>query len=264
MEVGTISPDGYYQWDGSKWIPVELAKVSDDGYWMWNGTEWIPNPNRPTKEDFQETHQPSRDHTEAPEVHAHHVMPTQYVSTYQQPKLVQLQPAKKSSSGVLWIVFTVVVIIIPIFLVASSVVMAGVLYVWSSELTEDPDQNLAGTWYNEEDTLTLYSNGSVVESTGTIARWSSQGDNLTLTLILDGEEVDVVWKYRVEMDSDDDRILFMAVYEVVDGVQTEEVSAGSCVAYLDSVESTEEDYNESKRAIIPAWCTSEEDSSTAT
>ena len=106
----------------------------------------------------------------------------------------------------------------------------------------------------------LYSNGSVVESTETIVRWSSQGENLTTTLILDGEEVDVVWKYRVEMDSDDDRILFMALYEVVDGVQTNEIDSDSCIAYTDSVESTEEDYNESKRAIIPAWCTIEESS----
>ena len=264
MDVGAISPDGYYQWDGAKWIPVELAKVSDDGYWMWNGTEWIPNPNRPKKEMLGEYEQPSQTHTATPQVHTNVEMPTQFIPTYQQPQLVQLQPTQKKSSGVLWIVLTVVIIIIPIFLIASSVVMAGVLYVWASDLSEDPDQNLAGTWYNEEDTLTLYSNGSVVESTGTIVGWSSQGENLTLTLILDGEEVDVVWKYRVEMDSDDDRILFMAVYEVVDGVQTDNVTEGSCVAYLDSVESTEEDYNESKRAIIPAWCTSEEDSSTAT
>ena len=43
-DVGTISPDGRHQWDGSKWIPVELTKLSDDGVWMWNGAEWIPAP----------------------------------------------------------------------------------------------------------------------------------------------------------------------------------------------------------------------------
>ena len=37
MEVGKISDDGYYQWDGQKWNPVELATVSDDGYWIWDG-----------------------------------------------------------------------------------------------------------------------------------------------------------------------------------------------------------------------------------
>ena len=257
MEVGTISPDGYYQWDGAKWIPVELAKVSDDGYWMWNGTEWIPNPNRPKKEMLGEYEQPSQTHIATPQVHTNVEMPTQFIPTYQQPQLVQLQPTQKKSSRGLWIALLV---IIPVLLIALTVVMAGVLYVWASALSEDPDQNLAGTWYNEDDTMTLYSNGSVVESTETIVRWSSQGENLTTTLILDGEEVDVVWKYRVEMDSDDDRILFMAVYEVVDGVQTNEIDSDSCIAYTDSVESTEEDYNESKRAIIPAWCTIEESS----
>jgi flagellar basal body-associated protein FliL len=260
MEVGTISPDGYYQWDGSKWIPVELAKVSDDGYWMWNGTEWIPNPNRPKKETFEESNQPSRAHIEAPQVHTNAGIPTQYISTHQQPQVVQLQPTKKKSGAGLWIALAVVIIIIPIFLIASGVVMAGVLYVWSSEITEDPEQSLAGTWYNEEDTLTLYSNGTVLESSGTIVRWSSQGENFTTTLVLDEDEVDLVWRYRVELDSDDDRVLFIAVYEFIDGVQTNEVSEGTCITYFDSVESTEEDYNESKEAFIPDWCTFEESS----
>ena len=47
MEVGTVSPDGHHQWNGTKWIPVQLTKVSDDGFWMWNGSEWMPNPNLP-------------------------------------------------------------------------------------------------------------------------------------------------------------------------------------------------------------------------
>ena len=41
MEVGTISPEGYHQWDGEKWLPVELGKVSEDGYWIWNGEKWV-------------------------------------------------------------------------------------------------------------------------------------------------------------------------------------------------------------------------------
>lgn len=45
-DIGGISPDGRHQWDGSKWIPVELTKLSDDGYWMWNGAEWIPAPGK--------------------------------------------------------------------------------------------------------------------------------------------------------------------------------------------------------------------------
>ena len=43
--IGTISPDGRYQWDGGKWVPVELTKLSNDGFWMWDGIDWIPNPS---------------------------------------------------------------------------------------------------------------------------------------------------------------------------------------------------------------------------
>jgi hypothetical protein len=25
----------------------QTGQISPDGYWMWNGTEWVPNPNRP-------------------------------------------------------------------------------------------------------------------------------------------------------------------------------------------------------------------------
>ena len=44
-DIGTISPDGRYQWDGSKWVPVELTKLSNDGFWMWDGNDWIPSPS---------------------------------------------------------------------------------------------------------------------------------------------------------------------------------------------------------------------------
>ena len=51
MDVGTVSPDGHYQWNGTKWIPVQLTKVSDDGFWMWNGSDWMPNPNLPFEKE---------------------------------------------------------------------------------------------------------------------------------------------------------------------------------------------------------------------
>lgn len=43
--IGSISPDGRHQWDGDKWVPVELTKISNDGLWMWDGSGWIPNPS---------------------------------------------------------------------------------------------------------------------------------------------------------------------------------------------------------------------------
>ena len=53
-DIGSISPDGRYQWDGSKWIPVELTKLSNDGFWMWDGKEWIPNPSNSAPHDVNQ------------------------------------------------------------------------------------------------------------------------------------------------------------------------------------------------------------------
>jgi hypothetical protein len=42
VEVGELSPDGYYSWDGTKWVSVEFGTKSPDGFFIWNGTQWIP------------------------------------------------------------------------------------------------------------------------------------------------------------------------------------------------------------------------------
>ena len=242
IETGSISPDGHYQWDGSKWIPVELTKLSDDGVWMWNGKEWIPNPDRAVdkKEPAQTQFQP--------------VLITQvaqYSGYGQNAQMLLVHQTKKSKTG-LWVSL---VIVLPILFVAFTTIMAGVLYVWASDLAEEQDQtDLAGTWYNQVDTMTLYSNGSVDESTGLIVSWSAQGNNLTLTLLIDEQEIDVISKYEIKIDSDSDRILFFAYYDVEDGVQTNNIAEDSCVFYVDSVKASEEDYMETKRAIIPEWC----------
>jgi hypothetical protein len=242
IEAGSISPDGRHQWDGGKWIPVELTKISDDGVWMWNGKEWIPNPNRavdkkePAQSQFQQMQ---------------NTQVAQYPRYGQNAQMILVQQTKKSKSG-LWISL---VIILPILFVAFTTVMAGVLFVLASELAEEQDQtDLAGTWYNNADTMTLYSNGSVDESSGLIIEWSSDGENLTTTFFIDGEEIDLIWKYEIKIDSDDDRILFMAYFDSENGIQTNEVAENSCIAYVDSVKGTEEDYIERKQAIIPDWC----------
>lgn len=241
-EVGTISPDGLHQWDGGKWTPVELTKLSDDGFWMWNGKEWIPNPNRaadkkgPAQSQFGQMQ---------------NAQVAQYPGYSQNTQMLLIQPTKKSKSG-LWIAL---VIILPLLFVVFTIIMAGVLYVWASDLADEQDQtDLAGTWYNTADTMTLYSNGSVDESTGLVVSWSSQGENLTTTFLIDGEDIDLVWKYEIKIDSDDDRVLFMAYYDSEDGIQTNEVVENSCIVYVDSVKGTEEDYMEKKQAIIPDWC----------
>ena len=242
IEAGSISPDGHHQWDGGKWIPVELTKLSDDGVWMWNGKEWIPNPNRavgkkePTQSQFQQMQ-----NTEVAQFHGYG----------QNAQMLLVQQTNKSKSG-LWIAL---VIVLPILFVAFTVVMAGVLYLWASDLAEEQDQtDLAGTWYNNADTMTLYSNGSVDESTELIIEWNSEEENLTTTFLIDGEEIDLIWKYEIKIDSDDDRILFMAYFDSENGAQTNEVAENSCIAYVDSVKGTEEDYIQRKQAIIPDWC----------
>ena len=242
IETGSISPDGYYQWDRGKWIPVELTKLSDDEAWMWNGKEWIPNPNRAVdkKEHAQSQFQPMQNTQFA-----------QYPGYGQNAQMLLVQQTKKSKSG-LWIA---IVIVLPILIVAFTIIMAGVLHVWASDLTEEQDQtDLAGTWYNQSDTMTLYANGSVDESSGLITEWSSKGENLTTTFLIDGEQIELIWKYEIKIDSDDDRVLFMAYFDSENGIQTNEVAENSCVVYVDSVRGAEEDYNENKRAIIPDWC----------
>ncbi len=241
MDIGTISPEGYHEWDGEKWIPVGVTKLSDDGVWMWNGEKWIPNPNHLPNSDHQLPHEPVHQQMPIPQT-----MPNQ---------IVTIQATNKQKSG-LWVSL---VLGIPIVIVAITVVLAGVLYVWASDLAEEQNQEeLAGTWYNPGDTLTLYSNGSVDESTGTITHWSTEGYNLTTTFLIDGEEVDLIWRYEIKIDNDDDRVLFMAFYDVENETQTDEISGDSCVVYFDSVRGTEESYVEDKIAIIPEWCNFEE------
>ena len=246
MEIGTISPDGHYQWDGMKWIPVQLTKLSDDGFWMWNGSDWIPNPNQPPKTELTVEKAEKYPHQTNPGLST--ILPNQ---TNAQP-IMYILP-KNESRTVLWVSLAV---IIPIVLVAITVVLAGVLYVWAADdLSEKQDQTkMAGTWYNYADTMTLYSNGTVTESTGVITGWSSEGHNVTTTFSIDGEEIGLVWRYEIKIDSDDDRILFMAFYDAESGVQTNEIADDSCIVYIDSVRGAEEGYFENKKAIFPEWC----------
>jgi hypothetical protein len=46
----------------------------------------------------------------------------------------------------------------------------------------------------------------------------------------------------------------MAYFDSVNGIQTNEVAENSCIVYVDSVRGVEEDYMQTKRAIIPDWC----------
>ena len=45
LQVGTVSQDGRYKWDGMKWIQNSTDGEDEDESWVWNGSEWVPNPN---------------------------------------------------------------------------------------------------------------------------------------------------------------------------------------------------------------------------
>ncbi len=239
-KIGTISPEGYHEWDGEKWLPVELGKVSEDGCWIWNGEKWVGNQGVQTHvgADKQKLHSEAISPVPNPLFH------NQEMIIIQQNKNTSRVFAKLS-----------LVIVVPVVLVAITVVLAGLLYVWADSLSEEQDQTkLTGTWYNYEDTLTLYPNGTVVESTGGIVKWNSEGYNLTLTYLIDDEETDIIWRYEIKIDSDDDRILFLAYYAFEDGIQTNEIAENSCICYGDSIKGADREYWEDKTAIIPDWC----------
>jgi len=45
VQLGQLSPDGRYVWNGAQWVPTApRAQLSPDGRWIWNGVQWIPNP----------------------------------------------------------------------------------------------------------------------------------------------------------------------------------------------------------------------------
>ena len=254
-EVGELSPDGYYSWDGIKWVSVEFGTKSPDGFFIWNGIQWIPiveknNPTVVKKDDvstdmIQQINQPVIGTQQQFFVES----TVQHQSFSQQPLMImQKQKTNRVSTLGLIIIFFVIGIAVTVF-------FSGLLYVWADSLADEQDQTeLAGTWYNLGDTMTLYSNGTVIESSGLITEWSSEGHNITTTLLIDEEEIDLVWKYEIKIDSDDDRVLFMAYYDVDDGVQTNDVADNSCIVYIDSVRGAEEEYFENKLAIIPEWC----------
>ena len=44
-----LSPDGRWEWDGAEWVavvpsaaPSAVAQLSADGQWQWTGADWIP------------------------------------------------------------------------------------------------------------------------------------------------------------------------------------------------------------------------------
>ena len=164
--------------------------------------------------------------------------------------IVSTQTTKSNTSKIL-----VIAGISIVALIAISVVFAGVMYVWAANLAEEnEDQSIEGTWYNPDDTITFYSNGTVTETTGTIIKWRISNNDIITTFFIDGEEIDMSWKYTIRDDTSGDQILFMAYYEFVDGEQTTTIGSDSCVAYSSSILGADADYAETIVAVTPTWC----------
>ena len=249
MEVGKISDDGYYQWDGQKWNPVELATVSDDGYWIWDGEKWVANRQVQTEIHLQ---------NQSNMVMAQWTVQTTSPAVSQ--NLVYIQQGQHGSvtAGKISLIF-----LIPVVVIALMVVLSGVLYVWASSLADesiysDNDRSIAGTWYNPNDTITFYPNGTVLESTEAVLKWSVDNKNLTTTFQIGEDEIDIVWIYEIKYDNAGDSFLFMALYEIEDGVQINTVNESSCIGYSDSIARADDIMFEEIVLIFPEWCNPEE------
>lgn len=246
-EVGSISPEGYHEWNGEKWLPIELGKVSEDGYWIWNGEMWVANlgirPNKTAKK---------------PDLISEESSNTQYQS-FQNHEMIIIQSNKKKPGNFRNLSLATVILI---SIVAITVVLAGILYAWASILSDDSiysDNNRAieGTWYNTEDTATFYPNGTISESSGYVKNWEVDGHNLTLTYQFDEETFDVIFRYDIVYDSEGDSLLLIASYEYENQNQTNVVNESSCFGYSDSILGSEPGHIEDRRLIYPTWCNPE-------
>ena len=112
-KIGTISPEGYQEWDGEKWLPVELGKVSDDGCWIWNGEKWVGNQGVQTQVGADKQNL----YSEATSPALNHSFHNQEMIIIQQNKNTSRTFTKLS-----------LVIVVPVVLVAITVVLAGILY----------------------------------------------------------------------------------------------------------------------------------------
>jgi hypothetical protein len=175
----------------------------------------------------------------------------------QQPVIIAAQASQGNNSA-----FKIVAIVagIIVILVAITVVLAGVLYGWASDLANNNSvEEIEGTWYNPEDTLTLYPNGTVSESMEVITQWRTNGSDLYFTLQIDGVDIEVRGIYDIKSDDQGDLLLFIAVYlvDTESASQTNEVDEASCIAYSSSIQGAENEHFDERKAIFPSWCNPE-------
>ena len=238
------------------------GQVSEDGNWIWNGYEWVSNaPQKdvvvqPPQAVSTATNpmQPVTSYSHQQSVSPQPVITNQFA--HQSPMMIVQQPNSNKWGAGKIIAFAIVGIVV---LVAVTVVLAGVLYVWAEDLADEDKGSIEGTWYNPEDTMTLYANGTVAESTELITHWEIVNGDLVTTFLIDDEEIDMKWKYAIKSDSEDDAMLFLAFYEVENGAQTNVIDETSCIAYSDSVSGAEQQHFDNRRVVFPDWCNPDHD-----
>ena len=256
-------------------VPPSIGDVSDDGFWTWNGTTWVPHEAgpRPTQKDriiqLEKMQIYPEDLAKFPGWTEETL--TQYIAagwTVEQLKdyydnevvnhnkpvvdnqmsVMMVNNAKKPKKFV-WIIFGALIPLAVIFLIFVGMVFANILNV----MEEEDQSQVSGTWYNPEDTLTLYSNGSASESTDIIVAWDISNGNLSTTFSLEDDEFDVFWKYEIISTSNNHRMLVMAPFTNIEDGEVVLDESG-CIGYLDTIQGAERDYFNNQLASFPSWC----------
>ncbi len=164
--------------------------------------------------------------------------------------IVSTQTTQSNTSKILVIAGISIVV-----LIAISVVFAGVMYVWAANLAEDNgDQSIEGTWYNIDDTMTFYPNGTLTESTNSAISWQTTNGDLVMEFLFEDNIYEIELKYTIRDDTDGNKILFMAYYEYVDGEKTSNMAPEQCYSYSSSVSGSDPSHWETIRAVVPIWC----------
>ena len=135
VTVGTLSPDGYYSWNGTKWVPVEFGSISPDGFFIWNGTQWTPIVDKINSPVVKKEETPT-DQIQQNQQPTYYRQNTYPVQQNQQPnQLFTQQPLimmqKQGISPIKVVAFVSIGLVI---VVAAMVVLSGVLYVWANSL----------------------------------------------------------------------------------------------------------------------------------
>lgn len=256
-------------------FPPSIGDVSDDGFWTWNGYTWVPHEAEPRMTQKDQIIQPEKMQIDSEDLAK---LPgwteetlTQYIAagwTVEQLKeyydnqvvnhykpvvdnqmsVMMVNNTKKPKKFV-WIILGALIPITVIFLIFVGMVFANMLNV----MEEEDQSQVSGTWYNPEDTLTLYSNGTASESTGVIVAWDISNGNLSTTFSFEDDEFDVFWKYEIISTSKNHRMLVMAPFTNIEDGEVV-VDESGCIGYLDTIQGAERDYFNNQLASFPSWC----------